>query len=424
MKKTLVFVLAAVMLLSLAACGGGGDTAGGGGGNSGDIQVTIFNTKSEINSAMEEMAAAYSESHEGVHIEVYMSNDTVAAHMATKYASNDPYVISMVDAKDIYSLGPEHAIDLSDQPYVANTSDAIEIDGKVLGVPFCVEARGVIYNATAIEAITGAQFNPDDYKTLDAFKGLLDELVAGGMEKPVGIMKEDWSLAGHFLAEVYEMQDDMDAYVEDMRAGNVDLMSDARFNALLDYFDVMKEYNYAASSPVAAERETSEMMLAEGQLAFMFGGNWDWAQMAAFETSEKIGMMPVPQNTSDNWNTVMMGGGSKYLFVDNAASISDEQRQAAKDFLTWLFTDAEGNKWLTEDFMLVPAYTNIAATSLDPLGAAVNEYFVNGKTVMGYNFLPDDHYSKMGAEMQKYLAGQCTREELASAIETYWTSLN
>ena len=422
MKRILVSMLAVAMVLSLAACGG--DSGGGGGAASGDTIVTIFNTKSEINSAMEQMAAEYSASHDGVYVEVYMSNDTVAAHMATKYASNDPYVISMVDAKDIYSLGPEHAIDLSDQPYVANTSDAISIDGKVLGVPFCVEARGVIYNATAIEAITGKAFNPDDYKTLDAFKGLLDQLVAGGMESPVGIMKEDWSLAGHYLPEVYEMQNDMDAYVANLRDGKVNLMSDARFNALMDTFDTLMAYNYAKGSPVAAERETSEMMLAEGQIAFMFGGNWDWAQMAAFDYSEKLGMMPVPQNTSDNWNTVMMGGGSKYLFVDNASSISDEQRQAAKDFLVWLFNDAEGNKWLTEDFMLVPAYTNIAATNLDPLGAAVNQYFVSGKTVMGYNFLPDDHYSKMGAEMQKYLAGQCTREELASAIETYWTSLN
>ena len=29
-------------------------------------------------------------------------------------------------------------------------------------------------------------------------------------------------------------------------------------------------------------------------------------------------------------------------------------------------------------------------------------------------------YSQIGAEMQKYLAGQCTREELATAIENYW----
>ncbi len=29
------------------------------------------------------------------------------------------------------------------------------------------------------------------------------------METPTGIMKEDWSLAAHFLAEVYEQQSQM-----------------------------------------------------------------------------------------------------------------------------------------------------------------------------------------------------------------------
>ena len=31
------------------------------------------------------------------------------------------------------------------------------------------------------------------------------------METPTGIMKEDWSLAAHFLAEVYEQQPDVEA---------------------------------------------------------------------------------------------------------------------------------------------------------------------------------------------------------------------
>ena len=43
-----------------------------------------------------------------------------------------------------------------------------------------------------------------------------------------------------------------------------------------------------------------------------------------------------------------------------------------------------------------------------------------GKLVPNYNYLPDDHYSVLGAEMQKYLADQCTREELAKAIQEYW----
>ena len=417
MKKILAFVLALTMVLSLTACGGDGDTSGG-------VKVTIFNTKSEINAKMEEMAKEYSATHDGVTVEVYMSNDTVSAHMATKYTSGEPYTIAMVDAKDIYTFGPEHAIDLSDQPYVANTTQAISVDGKVAGVPFCVEGRGILYNSTAIEAITGKTFNPADYATLDAFKGLLDELVAGGMEAPVGIMKEDWSLAGHFLSQVYEERDNVQGIVDSLYAGTADLANDAKFNSLMDTFDVLRQYNYAASSPIAAEREVSEQKLAEGEIAFMFGGNWDWANMSAYDYSDQnFGMMPVPQNVTDGSNTKLVGGGSKYLFIEASDAVSDEERAAAKDFLVWLFTTDEGAKWITEDFMLVPAYSNIVSTSLDPMGASFNEYFQAGNTIDNFNGLPDDHYSKVGAEMQRYLAGQSDRASLAAAIESYWSSL-
>ena len=414
MKKILALLLAFTMVLSLAACGDGG----GGGSSSGDIEVTIFNTKSEINSAMEQMAKEYSASHDGVTVEVYMSNDTVIAHMGNKYASGDPYTIAMVDTKDVYSLGAEHAYDLTGQPYIANANGCVEIDGKIASVPFCVEARGLMYNASAIEAITGKEFKPADYATLDAFQGLLEELKAGGMDAPVGIMKEDWSLAAHYLAQFIEERDDVDGFVSELKAGNVDLNSDAKFNSLMDTFDTLMQYNYAAGSPVAAEREVSEQKLAEGEIAFMFGGNWDWAQMAAFDVSEKVGMMPLPLNCNDGANTKLVGGPSKMLFVEASSDISDEQRQAALDFLTWLFSD--GSKWLTEDFALVPAITTIATNALDPLSTSVSEYSASNSLIPSYNYMPDDHITLMGAEMQKYLAGQESRADLASAIESYW----
>ena len=58
------------------------------------------------------MAEKYSEE-KGVDVEVYYSNDTVAAHLATRYSSNEPYTLSMVDAKDIYALAVEHALDMT-----------------------------------------------------------------------------------------------------------------------------------------------------------------------------------------------------------------------------------------------------------------------------------------------------------------------
>ena len=375
----------------------------------------------EIQSQFEEMAEKYAEDN-GINIEVYYSNDTVAAHLATKYSSGDPYTLAMVDAKDVYSLAKDHAIDMSDQEWVKNTNYAIGIDDQINGFPMCVEARGLIYNADAIEAITGETFNPDDYKTLDSFKELIEQLKEGGMETPTGIMKEDWSLGGHFLSQVSEEQPDVEEFITKLHEGEADLINNEKFNSLMDFFDVMMENNYAKDSAIAAEREVTEMMLAEGEIAFMYGGNWDWSVINAYDYTENMGMMPIPQNTDDGTNEKLVGGGSKYFMIDSSDATTDEQRQAALDFLEWLADSEEGQKFITEDCALVPAFTNNENEVADPLGKSVKKYADEGAMIDNYNYMPDDHISLCGAIFQKYLAGQMDRAEFATEIEDYWKS--
>ena len=422
MKKKLVAVtMITAMIASLCACGGSTETSSTTeeASSSDGVSITIFNSKVEVQDQFEEMAKEYSEK-SGVNVEVYYNSDTVASHIATKYASNDPYTMAMVDAKDIYTLADEYAIDMSGEDWVSKTDYAISIDGKVVGFPVCIEARGILYNADAIEAITGETFNPEDYATLDAFTELCEQLKNGGMENPTGIMKEDWSLAAHYLAEVYEQQTDPDSFVNGLAAGTETLSDNEKFNSLMDTFDVLRTYNYAAASPVAAEREISEQKLAEGEIAFMFGGNWDWTMINAYDYSENMGMMPVPQNTDDGTNQKLVGGGSKYFYIDSSDNTSDEQRQAAKDFLDWLVNDAEGNAFLTEKCALVPAYSNIDSSALDPLSKSVKAYADAGNLIDNYNYLPDDHITIAGGIMQKYLAGEEDRAQLASDLESYW----
>ena len=419
MKKALALMLALVMVLALVACGGGSSSSGSSSGSSGSVgTLTIFNSKMEIQSQMEEMAAEYSKA-KGINVEVYYSSDTVAAHMATKYASNDPYALAMVDAKDIYSLGAEHAVDLSGEKWVGDTTQAISVGGKVLGFPVCVEARGLLYNGDAIKAATGKDFDPSTIKTTADFQNLLSEIVAGGMALPVGIQKEDWSLGAHYFAEVYELHDDPDAFIAGIKDGSIKLTEDKVFNALMDTFDVLMANNYAKDAPTSAEREVTEMMLAEGNLCFKYGGNWDWSNMVDTEYTENIGMMPVP-SALDGYNTKLVGGGSKYFFVDNG--VSAELQQAAKDFLNWLVYEADGQDFLVNKCALVPAFSNITLTVSDPLGASVKSFADKGALVGNYNYLPDDHYAKIGASFQKYLAGQIDRAGFADEVTAYWAT--
>ncbi|KFI48093.1 ABC transporter substrate-binding protein [Bifidobacterium biavatii] len=403
---------AAVLSLSmLGACGSST--------NSNATTITLFNSKVEIEDQMEEMAKQYSKE-KGVNLKVYYSNDTVAAHLATKYASKQPYTISMVDDKDIYSLAKEHAVDLSDEDWVKDTDYALSVDGKVYGFPTTVEARGLIYNADAIKKYTGKDFDPSTVKTTDDLKAIIKELKAGGMESPVGVLKEDWSLAGHYLPQVYEEQTDVDAFVDTLLKGTADLQNNEKWNSLMDTFDVLKDNNYAKSSAVSAEREVTEQKLAEGEIAFMFGGNWDWSVLNQYDYSENMGMMPVPQNMDDGANEKLVGGGSKFMFIDSSDQTTDAQREAAKDFLNWLANDEEGQKFIVDDCSLVSPFKTNTLEVKDPLSKSVKQYADDGNLIPNYSHLPDDHYSVLGAEMQKYLADQEDRDALATNIQTYW----
>jgi len=428
-RKIVSLVVVAAMTLSMVACGSKDEAnvdinsstekiEDGGAGAS----ISIFNSKPEIQTQFEEMAMEYEEKN-GVHVEVYNADTdtTVASQIATRYASHDPYTLTMVDPKDIYAIANDYAYDLSNEEWAKHTELGITAANKLVGFPFCVEARGILYNADAIEKITGEKFEPSSVAKLEDFQKLLDKLVQGGMEKPVGILSEYWSLGAHWFPMIYEEQQDPEAFVKSLLDGNGNLYENEKYNLMMDTFDTLIKYNYAKGSASNADREETSMMFAEGQIAFMFGGNWDWSVINQYDFTENIGMMPVPQNTEDGTNYKLVGGATKYFFVDSSEDTSEVQRQAALDFLNWLVSDKDGNAFITEKCVLVPAFDNIEATALDPLSLSVKSYADGGNLIPTYNYLPDDHMTVVGQEiMQKYLDEVMDRAGVADSVVEYF----
>ena len=385
------------------------------------VFFTIFNSKNELQEVLEEAAARYGEEH-NVNIEVYYSSDTVAAHLSTRYASGSPYTLNMTDAKDIYILGEEYGYDMSGQDWVKDTDYAISVDDKVLGFPFCIEARGILFNADAIKEATGEDFDPASIQTLDDFDAFCQKLVDAGMETPTSILKPDWSLAAHFLQQVYEEREDVQGFVDSLYDGTADLMNDEKFNALMDTFDVLRKYNAFADAPITAEDELVHMMMSEGEVAFQFGGCWEWNDIIDYDYTGNVGMMPVPQNVTDLATGCLVGGGSKFFYVDNSEFTTDEQRAAACDFLNWLVYDDEGKFFVSDTCACVSPFSNNEVPCTNDLGAYVKQYVDEGKLIPNYDYDPDDHYAVLGAVMQKYLNGNITREELAGEIQNYWAA--
>lgn len=422
MKRVITLLLISAMTLGLTACGGSGSSSSSSEASGDKVAITIFNSKNEIQEHLEEAAAAYGEAN-NVDIEVYYSQDTVSAHLATRYASEEPYTINMVDAKDVYTLGAQYGYDMSGSKWIDDTDYAITVDDKVIGFPVCIEARGVLYNADAIKTALGEDFDPDSIKTLDDFKAFLDRLVAAGMESPTAILKPDWSLAAHYLQHVYEERADVDGFMADLYAGKVDLMQDEKFNALMDTFDVLKAYNLFKEGPISAEDEQVHQALSEGQDAFQFGGCWEWNDIIDYDYTGNIGLMPIPQNVEDDFTGKMVVFGSKYFYIDNSENTTQEQRDVAVDFLDWFALSEDGQNLVSDTCAMISPFKSNTVTCANDIGVSVKKYADAGLTIASYDYDPDDHYSKLGAVMQRYLADQCTRQELADEIEAYWASV-
>lgn len=397
--------------------------------SSSSVSITMLNSKMEIQPQLEEMAKKYKEQ-TGVSIEVYSTANgaSPAETIAQKYAAGDPPTLAMLDGTDILTIAKEKALDLSSEKWASDggSTYGISIDGTLYSFPFCIEGRGLIYNKTIIEKLTGKEFNPDSIKSMDALKKLMDELVAAGMEHPMVINKEDWSLGAHYLATVYEEQDGTAAgaykFTEGLTKGTEKLIENKRFNTIMDTFDMLKEYNINKADPMAADYDLNASYVAEGKSAFWFNGNWAWAEISEYvDDSTEMGIMPLVQNTSEDdfANNRLCASGSKQVMIDKIKA-TPEQQQAAKDFLNWLVYDEAGQSVLVNDCSLVPAFKNITLEVKDPLGQSIKKYVDAGNTVEGFNGCPGDHWSTLGASMQKYLAGQIDRAGLASEVEAYW----
>ena len=205
--------------------------------------------------------------------------------MVSLYNSGNPPTLSILDTTDVIALAEEKGEDLTSETWTEEAEEYLtKIDGKVYSFPLCIEGRGLIYNKKVIEDALGEEFVPEAITTLDEFKALLDKLVEAGIEKPVSLAKEDWSLGAHHLQYIYETYDGTSVgaqeIIEEIKAGNLDLQTYQRMNEFLDMFDVLKEYNVAKGDPLGADYDEMAIDLADGKTAFWFNGNWAWPNLS------------------------------------------------------------------------------------------------------------------------------------------------
>ena len=360
--------------------------------------ITLLNSKAEIQTALVEMAAAFEEK-SGVHVEVMP-----------------------------VTVAEEKAADLSDQPWLAEAEGyTTEINGKVYSFPLCIEGRGIIYHKEVIEETLGEPFDPTTIRTQDDFVALLDRLVEAGMEHPISLAMEDWSLGAHHLQYIYETYDGTSDGAAEcinlIKDGQLDLTTYDRMSQFLDMFDILKKYNVAYRDPLGADYDEMAIDLADGKTAFWFNGNWAWPNLAEADAEEddEYGFLPYFMNNDpdDFVNQQIQASPSKQVMLDGVVATEQEQA-AAKEFLNWIVFSEIGQQMLVKTCKIIPPFQNNPYEPSDPLSRDIYSRVHEGAAFNASAIVPNDHWSVLGAAMQKYLADRSDRAELIDSIVAYW----
>ena len=409
-------------------------TQAGGSSQESDLagtSITFLNSKGEIQEAMEELAAEFTDE-TGIDVEILAcgTGESPYTKVTSAYNSGSAPTMSMLDTTDALALADEYALDLSNEDWVKECENTLTYsDGKVFCFPFCIEGRGLIVNKKAVEDTLGETFDPDSIQSYDDLKALLEQLKAAGMETPVVVSKEDWSLGNHQLGYIYDTYDGTTEgsaeVISQLEDGTLKTADYDRYNEFIQTLDLLLEYNINGEDPLGAMYDQDPIYLVDGDAAIWPNGTWAWPNLAeaGAETSDDYCFIPyvLGNDTSAAANTGMQASATKQVIIDKVQA-TEEQQAAAKEFLNWMVYNETAQKMLVEDVAIVPANSNNTVEPLDPLGKDMKSKMNEGKTYSSCFVAPSDHWQVLGASMQKYIAGESTKDELAADVDTYWQS--
>lgn len=428
MKRFIYFLFVSVLVLVLVGCGGQKETADEGGtGDSGDSQVKIVitNGKGEISEQFNEAAKTFMVAYPDIEVEVHSKavGDTLNPYDKLT-ASGVTVTIAMFEPYEAMTKYKDIALDLSDEKWNEETSDALtDEEGRVIGFPFAIEGMGLVYNEDVVKNAVGDDFDPFAINTRDRLIELLDKIKESGIEHPVAYQTEAWSVGNHYSSLFLNQEGDPAAMLDKLANGSIKLIENEVWNGYYDTLDLLisEEYNAYGERPLGQYYDSAHVAVGNGESAILFNGNWAFDSLQALEGTN-FGFMPVPvDNNPDNpLNNKIAVGPTQVLFINKNAT--PEEQEAAKTFLNWLVYEEAGQDFLVNKAQIISAFKNNPYTVTNPLGVAISEAIANGQTMpFSTNYINAGEWSTIvGPEVQKYIAGEITREDLAAFFEDYF----
>ena len=458
-RKIVSLALAAVLSMALlAGCGNAEDDKNAGSdvddqkedttkpSEEGNAKGSVYymNFKPEVDAIWQDIAKAYTEE-TGVPVKVVTAaSGQYEATLRTEIAGANAPTLFQINGPVGYENWKDYCLDLTDTDIYQNLSDpslaVTGADGGVYGIPYTVEAYGIIYNNAIMDkyfALEGAVVkSADEINSYDTLKAVAEDMTAKKAELGIeGVFAstsllpgEDWRWQTH-LANLPIYYEYKDKGVGDL--DEIEFTYAENYKNVLDLYmdNSVSEKGLLGSVDVA----TSMAEFALGQCAMVQNGNWAWSQISEVSgntvKAEDVKFMPIYFGVDDE-NQGLCIGTENFWCINSQAS--EENIKATQDFLTWLTTSEEGKAFMsksTDEGGLGNAapFTTFteAERSSDPLAVEMYKWMESGRTSISWNFtsFPSQTFKdNFGNALLEYANGNMTWDEVEAYVIEQWAA--
>ncbi|WP_320163690.1 ABC transporter substrate-binding protein [uncultured Trichococcus sp.] len=421
MKRTfLLSTIALTSVLGLVGCGSSGADAS----DEGTVTLEVFNIKTETAEKMDDLVAAFEETHENIDVNMTTvggGTDATAA-LQSKFSSGDEPDIFMLGGLADAQTWEHKLADLGDTDLAKNaiegTLEGATLNDTVFGVPMNIEGYGWLVNTEIFEkagieldSIQSFADFENAVKTIDSKKselGLDGVFAVSGGETWVSSQFSSNFIAPEFnnsLDETYEAKELELTYADQMK----------------QYADLAIEYNAGPLESMDYSTSVEELFASE-KVAIVHQGNWIVPTLNSLDESfakEKLSIIPMfVENETEG---KIVAGPAWYWAVNKDKD--QEVIDASIEFLTWMYTDEEAMDSIINDFEFIPAYINFSSDAItDPLSNEIYTYLSEGNTVPWvHNSYPDGYgQNAFGVNLQAYAAGEISWDEFVTTLKTTW----
>lgn len=443
MKKVVAFILAGVLSISLVACSSkepvqntkadatvensdkSTETAAQTVDPAEKVTIIMTNGKGEIATQFEQAAKDFMAVNPNIIVQPYSVTVGDTVNIFDKLtASGETVTLAMMEPNSILDKYKDFGIDLSNEKWNAETAyQCKNASGQIVAFPFAVEGFGLVYNQKVLDKAVGGTFDPFTINTRDKFKALLDKIKVSGIEFPIAYQTEVWSVANHYSSMFVNQDSDPTKVVSQLFDGSFDFIGNETWNGYYDTMDLLAspEYNKYGERPLGSYYDDAHVSVGQGTSAILFNGNWAYDSLKAV-AGDEFGFMAIPvDNNPDNpMNNKLVAGPTQIFIINKDAT--PEQQDAAKKFLDWLVFDEKGQDFVVNQSQIISAFKNNPYKVTNVLGAAIADAIAQDRTMpFSTNYVSAADYGNiLGPDVQKYIAKEETREDLANAFIAYY----